>query len=208
MRQPALMIFAKQPIAGRVKTRLQPEFTAERAADVAAFLIRETVRLSASSWPGPVYLCADPDANHPLFHELARRFGVVLLDQGDGDLGVRMQRALAVGIARHGAAAVLGCDVPQCHWEILDEANGLLARGRAVIGPSEDGGYYLIGVIDARPELFVDVPWGGPCVFDLTLERAHAIGLEFNLLSTLRDVDTAADLWLVAQTYPALRRYL
>lgn len=208
MRQPALMIFAKQPLAGQVKTRLQPEFTAEKAAEVAAFLIRETVALAASNWPDPIYLCGTPDANHPLFRELAERFRVALLDQGGGDLGSRMQRALAYGIERHGAAAVLGCDVPHCDWETLDDANTLLARGRAVIGPSEDGGYYLIGVTDARAELFTDVPWGGPCVFDLTLARAHAIGLEFNLLSILRDVDTAADLWLVAQGYPALRRYL
>jgi uncharacterized protein len=208
MRQPALMIFAKQPIVGRVKTRLQPEFTPEKAAEVATFLIRETVALAVSNWPDPIYLCATPDANHPLFRELAERHGVVLLDQGGGDLGSRMQRALAYGIERHGAAAVLGCDVPHCDWEILDEANTLLARGRAVLGPSADGGYYLIGVTEARRELFTDVPWGGPRVFDATLERAHAIGVEFSVLAAVRDVDTAADLWLVAQGYPALRRYL
>jgi hypothetical protein len=202
------MIFAKQPLAGQAKTRLQPEFTPARAAQVAEFLIRETVELAVSSWPDQIYLCGAPDSDHPLFRELAEHFGVTVLDQGEGDLGSRMQRALADGIARHGAAAVLGCDVPHCDWDILDDANTALARGRAVLGPSEDGGYYLIGVTEARAELFRDIPWGGPRVFDVTLERAGEIGLDFTPLPTLRDIDTAADLWLVAQRFPRLRRFL
>ena len=202
------MIFAKQPIAGQVKTRLQPEFTAAQAAEIAELLIRETVALAVSNWPDPIYLCGAPDANHPLFQELAERFNVSLLDQGDGDLGRRMQRALAYGIERHGAAAVMGCDVPHCDWDILDDANTALARGRAVLGPSEDGGYYLIGVTDARAELFADIPWGGPQVLDITLDRANQIDIDFTMLPPLRDIDTAADLWLVARQHPRLRRFL
>ena len=208
MRHPALMIFAKQPIAGRVKTRLQPEFTPDQAAQVADFLIRETVELAVSNWPDPIYVCGAPNAEHPLFRELAERFGVMLLDQGGGDLGARMQRALAYGIGRHGAAAVFGCDVPHCDWDILDDANAALVRGRAVLGPSEDGGYYLIGDTEVRSELFADMPWGGPRVLDVTLDRARQIGADFTLLPTLRDIDTATDLWLVAQKHPSLRRFL
>ena len=202
------MVFAKQPVAGRVKTRLQPEFTPEKAAQVAEFLIRDTVELAVTSWPDPVYLCATPGVDHPLFRELAERFGVVLLDQGGDDLGARMRRALAYGIERHGAAAVLGCDVPHCDWEILDDANTALVGGRAVLGPTEDGGYYLIGLTETRSELFADVPWGGPRVLDVTLDRANEIGLEFTLLPSLRDIDTAADLWLIAQQHASLRRFL
>jgi uncharacterized protein len=195
MRHPALMIFAKQPMPGQVKTRLQPEFAPDKAAEVAAFLIRETVELAVSSWPD-------------LFRELAQEFGVVLLEQSDGDLGRRMHRALVYGIEHHGAAAVLGCDVPHCDWDILDDANAALARGRAVLGPTEDGGYYLLGLSEARAELFTDMPWGGPRVFDITLERAFETDIEFTLLPTLRDIDTAADLWLIAQQHPSLRRFL
>lgn len=201
------MIFAKQPLAGRVKTRLQPEFTADQAAYIAETMIRETVELAVSSWPDPIYLCGAPDADHPLFRELAERFGVVLLDQGSGDLGTRMHRALVRGIESHGAAAVFGCDVPHCAWDTLDDANAALVRGKSVIGPSEDGGYYLIGLAEGHAQLFSGVPWSGPRVFEATLERADQLGLEFTLLPTLRDIDTAADLWLVAQQYPALRRF-
>jgi rSAM/selenodomain-associated transferase 1 len=202
------MVFARQPIAGQVKTRLQPALTPARAAAVAEHLIRETVELAISNWPDPIYLCGTPDVDHPMFRGLAERNAVVLLDQGGGDLGERMQRALAYGIERHGAAAVLGCDVPHCDWEILDDANTALARGHNVLGPSEDGGYYLIGLTDARIELFSNIPWGGPRVCDVTLERANEIDIEFTLLPSLRDIDTAADLWLIAQQHASLRRFL
>jgi uncharacterized protein len=206
--QPALLLFAKQPIAGEVKTRLLPQYSAAQAAEIAALLIEETVALAAANWPGPIYLSCTPDVGHPLFRDLAARFGVMLTAQTTGDLGARLQQALGFGIERHGAAAVLGCDVPHCEWEILDDANSALARGRNVLGPSEDGGYYLIGLCDRYPELFVDIDWGGPRVLAATLERAQAIGIEFTLLPMLRDIDTAADLWLVAKQYPVLRRFL
>ncbi len=205
MRHPALMIFAKQPIPGQVKTRLQPEYTPEQAAEIAARLMRETVALAVSSWPDPIYLCGAPSADHPAFREMADRFGVVLLDQAGTDLGARMQHALEYGIKHHGAAAVIGCDVPHCDWDVLDDANTALARGQAVIGPSEDGGYYLIGVSEMYPELFADIPWGSPQVFDVTLDRASQAGVDFTLLPPLRDIDTAADLWLVTKEHPRLR---
>ncbi len=207
MAQPALMIFAKQPRPGQVKTRLQPEYSCEQAAEIAAFLIRETVELAVASWPGATYLCAAPDTDHPLFQDLAP-LGVVLLEQGEGDLGARMHRALKFGVEHHGAAAAFGCDVPHCPWEILDEANNALARGDYVLGPTDDGGYYLIGLTQPQQELFADIAWGGPCVLAATLERAQTLGIDFTLLHSLRDIDTAADLWLVAREHPSLRRFL
>jgi len=208
MPRPALIVFAKQPIPGAVKTRLQPDYTPQRAAAIAACLIRETVALAVSAWPGTVEVRAAPDAEHPLFREIVRRFGVSLSAQGTGDLGARMQRALTDGIEHAGAAAVLGCDVPHCAREILVDASTALAHGRSVLGPAQDGGYYLIGLNHAHPALFADVAWGGPRVCATTLERARAIGVQFTLLPTLRDIDTAADLVSAAQQYPALREFL
>jgi rSAM/selenodomain-associated transferase 1 len=207
MAQPALMIFAKQPRPGQAKTRLQPEYTPEQAAEIAALLIRETVELAVASWPGATYLCTAPNADHPLFRDLAK-LGVVLIEQGEGDLGARMHRAVAFGIEHHGAAAVLGCDVPHCPWEILDDANTALARGDNVLGPTDDGGYYLIGLSRTCEELFAGIAWGGPYVLSATLERAQAVDIDFTLLASLRDIDTAADLWLAAREHPSLRRFL
>jgi rSAM/selenodomain-associated transferase 1 len=208
MPQPALMIFAKQPLPGQTKTRLLPDYTPEQAAAIAEVLIRETVGLAVSTWPGEIYLCGAPDTDHPLFAALARDFRLRLLDQRGADLGARMLEALRFGIERHGAAAVLGSDVPHCRWDVLDEANAHLAQGRSVLGPTEDGGYYLVGLQQPHEALFTRMAWGGPTVLNDTLARAAAIGLEFEMLSPLRDIDTAADLWLIGRTYEPLMRFL
>ncbi|MGE5240120.1 MAG: TIGR04282 family arsenosugar biosynthesis glycosyltransferase [Bacteroidota bacterium] len=208
MSQPELLLFARQPVPGEVKTRLLPEYDPARAAEIAAFLIRATVELAASAWPGRIYLYAWPDPEHPLFRELAREFPVTLAAQADGDLGAKMLAALRDGIERSGCAAVMGCDVPHCDWPVLDQANDWLARGDNVLGPTEDGGYYFIGLQQPRAELFEGIEWGGDRVLAATLARAETLGIEFEMLPLLRDIDTAADLWLIAQKYDALRRFL
>jgi len=206
--RPDLIIFAKQPVAGQVKTRLQPDYTAEQAASVAAELIRLTVELAVENWPDDIYLYGAPDADHPLFADLADRYGLALRNQAAGDLGARMQAALAEGIARRGAAAILGCDVPHASWDILDDANHFLARGRSVLGPTKDGGYYLIGLTTVRPGVFANVPWGTSRVLDLTIERARESGVEFTMLPRLADIDTTTDLWAAAQKKPELKSLL
>ncbi len=207
-RQPELIIFAKQPLAGKVKTRLQPEYTPQEAAEIAALLVRATVELAAASWPGEIYLYGAPDAGHPLFEELAREFQLQLAPQGAGDLGARMQAALREGLARRRAAAILGCDVPHCSWATLDQANHWLAQGRNVLGPTEDGGYYFIGLGAPHAVLFEGIDWGTDRVLAQTLARAEQLGIEFEWLPCLRDIDTARDLRLVAQKYEPLRRFL
>ncbi|MDO8703616.1 MAG: TIGR04282 family arsenosugar biosynthesis glycosyltransferase [Sulfuricaulis sp.] len=208
MSQPELILFAKQPIPGEAKTRLQPDYSPEQAAEIAAFLIRATVELAVSAWPGDIALYVSPDMDYPLFRDLERQFPLHLALQAEGDLGAKMLRALRDGIGRRGCAAILGCDVPHCGWDVIDQANGSLARGRNVLGPTEDGGYYFIGLQEARAELFEDMPWGSNKVLEKTLARAEELGMEFEMLKKLRDLDTAADLWLVAQKYEPLRRFL
>jgi uncharacterized protein len=188
MRQPELILFAKQPIAGLVKTRLLPEYGAERAAEIAAYMIRATVELAVSAWPGEISLPVWPDTAHPLSQELACEFHIRLPPQTGGDLGARMLNALREGVERHGSAAVMGCDVPHCAWDVLDQANDWLARGKNILGPTEDGGYYLIGMQEAIPELFENMPWGSHQVLSMTLARAEAIGIEFELMTKLRDI--------------------
>jgi len=206
--RPDLLIFAKQPVVGEVKTRLQPDYSAEQAASIAAELIRLTVDLAVESWPDDIYLYGSPNADHPLFAELAERFGLALRNQASGDLGARMHAAMREGIARRGAAAILGCDVPHAAWDILDDANHHLARGRSVLGPTDDGGYYLIGLTTPAMNLFANMPWGTSQVFDMTIERARESGIEFTMLPQLADIDTAADLWAAAQKKPELKRLL
>jgi len=208
MSQPRLIIFAKQPVPGQVKTRLQPDYNPEQAAEIAAFMIRATVELAVSAWPGDVMLCAWPGIDHPLFRKLARDFRITLAPQSGSDLGARMLSAFREGAARGGGTAIMGCDVPHCGWDVIDQANGWLARGKDVLGPTEDGGYYFIGLQAAYPELFAEMPWGSNQVLPVTLARAERLKLEFNMLPELRDIDTARDLWLVAQRFEPLKRFL
>jgi rSAM/selenodomain-associated transferase 1 len=208
MSQPELILFARQPIAGQVKTRLQPEYSPERAAEIAAFMIRATVELAVSVWPGDVAMYVSPNPDHSLFHDLARKFHIRLTPQNDGDLGAKMLSALRDGVERNGCAALMGCDVPHCGWDVLDQANDWLARGKNVLGPTEDGGYYFIGLQEAWPELFENIPWGSKHVLPMTHTRADELGMEFELLAKLRDIDTARDLWLIAQKYEPLKQFL
>ena len=208
MKSPDLIVFAKQPVAGQVKTRLHSDYSPAQAAEIAAFLIQSTVQLATASWPSQVYLYAAPDAGHPLFQTLANDFHVHLAAQVGDDLGERMAHALREGIARSGAAAILGCDVPHCPWEVIERAHECLAHGRNALGPTEDGGYYLIGLQQSPAALFRGIEWGGSRVAEATLVRAKELGLEFELLPRLDDIDTVDTLWLVAQAFEPLRQRL
>lgn len=206
MSEPALYIMARQPVAGQTKTRLQPVLGEKGTALLTAWMIRETVQLARASWQGPVVLMAWPDTSHPLFPALARTHDVALDVQVPGDLGQKMFAALAAGIARHGAAAVMGIDVPHCPRSVLQRASATLAAGQSVIGPSHDGGYYLLGLTQALPSIFTDMPWGSDAIYGETVKRASQAGIDLQPLEALTDVDTPQDLHAVANTYAPLEK--
>jgi rSAM/selenodomain-associated transferase 1 len=208
MKSPDLMLFAKQPVAGQVKTRLQSDYAPLQVVEIAAFLIRASVQLASSSWPSEIYLYGAPDADHALFQELVRDFHIHLASQAPGDLGQKMLQAMHQGIARSGAAGILGCDVPHCPWEIIEQAHEHLASGRYVLGPAEDGGYYFIGLQQAHAALFEGIVWGNNRVAEVTLSRARHLGINFEMLPVLNDIDTTEDLWFAAQGFEPLRTFL
>lgn len=208
MKSPDLMLFAKQPIPGKVKTRLQPDFSPEQAAQIAEFLIRDTAQVATANWPSAVYLYGAPSADHPVFSRLAGKFHMRLATQAVGGLGFKMLTALREGIERSGAAGVLGCDVPHCREAILELAHEKLAGGDNVLGPTEDGGYYFIGLQQASAALFEHIEWGGNQVAETTLWRAQRLGITFQVLPKLTDIDTRDDLWVTAHQYEPLRKFL
>ena len=188
--------------------RLQPAYTAEQAAAIAGILIRNTVAQAVDNWPGDVYLYGYPDRNHPLFHELAQDLRIRLVDQGAGEVSRRMYAALCDGIARRGAAAVLGCDVPHCPQDVLEAAHEHLARGHNVIGPCMGEGHYLIGLQQADPVLFTGTEQATSQAMTQIAARAAQAGLEFEALPVLRGVHTPQDLRAVAQACTDLRPFL
>lgn len=203
-----LVIMAKQPVAGKVKTRLIPDYGEYEAATIAAVLLRETVALSVKYWPGPVVLSIAPDCRHELIAELCALYSLTCRTQCEGDLGARMQHEIDAAIAHHGCGIVIGTDVPQVLCEVLPQAWQALQHKELVIGPSEDGGYYLLGMARLLEGLFQDIPWSTDQVYSRTLERVQATGSSYAVLSLARDIDTANDLRAVASQYPLFRQFI
>ena len=202
---PGLVLFARTPIAGKVKTRLQPGCSAQQAAEVAAILVEETVRVVRTAWPGPVELCVWPEPHHDILHRISVNYDVPLTRQVTGTLGDKMQHAMTrVGYP----CAVMGCDVPQCLPVTLVRASTLLTNGDNVIGPSTDGGYYLLGLQHPAPAIFTDIDWGEDSVLGETLRRAVKISLHLPLLEPLLDIDSFVDLVEVSYKVPTLARWL
>jgi uncharacterized protein len=191
-----LIIFAKEPVAGQVKSRLAARFGAENAARLAqAFLLdvlEEMARLPARA----LALAFSPATALNFFKELAPA-GAWLFPQEGVDLGERMSRAFETALAAGFDAVLLrGTDTPDLPGTVVLEAQQVLAAGKVdvVLGPATDGGYYLIGLKAPAPSLFQGLTWSTPGVLQATLDRAASLGLSVHLLPVWPDIDTPADL--------------
>ena len=190
----ALIVFAKAPVAGQAKTRLIPALGAAGAAALAERLLAHALGAAAAAGFDTLELCATPDGSHALLQRLARQHGAVLANQGDGDLGARMHRALARALQTHGRALLMGSDVPALDAPRLRQAVAALDAHDAVFVPALDGGYALVGLRRPEPRLFEGMTWSTPQVMANTRERATAAGLRWAELPALADIDTPADL--------------
>lgn len=185
----AIAILAKAPVPGRVKTRLVPPLTPEEAAGVARACLDATLRRFVPAIDAPFTLFLDGEADGALA-ALAASLGVPIVPQGEGDLGVRLRAAFRS--LRDGGATTtvaIGSDSPTLDPARIVEAIAALDTRDVVIGPTEDGGYYLIGVRGDRDGIFEDIPWSTGGVFGVTLERARAHGLVTHRLAPWYDVD-------------------
>jgi uncharacterized protein len=190
-----IIVFAKAPQPGEVKTRLIPALGAAGAARLHVRLVERALATAAAAAIGPMELCCAPDAPDPLFAALARAHGAALAPQGPGDLGDRMHAAFARTLTRARAAILIGCDCPALTPQHLREAGGALDAGYdAALAPAEDGGYVLIGLRRADPEVFARIRWGGPDVLAETRLRLASLGCRWRELDPLWDVDRPADL--------------
>ena len=186
-----VIVFAKAPVPGSAKTRLIPALGAAGAARFHARLVERALGTACAASLGPVELCCAPNRSHPFFAECAARFGVALTDQGAGDLGERMHRALAAGLP----AVLIGADCPAMTPDYLRQAADALSAGQDVaLGPAEDGGYVLIAANRIRPDAFARIGWGGPDVMEEQRARLRAIGWLWTELAPLWDVDRPEDL--------------
>lgn len=199
------MVFVKAPRPGFAKTRLIPVLGAEGAAALSRALAEAAL---AATTPGPgeyerLVFFDPPDAAGEMRCWLP---GLRLIPQTGPDLGARMSHALAHALARGaGRAAVIGTDAPRVDRERVNEALAALDAADLVLGPAEDGGYYLLALSHPWPDLFTGVSWSTPAVREQTLARAAALGLSVHELPPLGDIDTAENL---RAEWPSLRARL
>jgi hypothetical protein len=187
---------AKAPGMGPVKSRLHGALGTERATTLyRCFLLDRLDALSGLDGIDRVVAFTPPDAEALMASLVPPGFRLVA--QRGADLGERLADLLAGLIATgHRGAIAIDSDSPTLPMAYVAEAAGTLGHGDAdlVLGPCEDGGYYLVGVRDPAPELFDGIPWSTEHVLALTLERAEERGLRTHLLPRWFDVDTEADL--------------
>jgi hypothetical protein len=191
-----LIVFARLPELGRVKTRLAATIGAPRALAVYVRLLDATVALAQASGADRLELClADggPSSAHPLPVALEARGWTVTVQRG-ADLGARMREALERSLELGERPVLIGSDCPALCPADLQAAFSALEDADAVFAPTEDGGYALVGLSRSLPTLFAEVPWGSPAVALRTRELARQAGARVEWLRTVWDVDVEADL--------------
>ena len=194
---PHLLVFAREPVLGRVKTRLAADIGAEQALAVYRELLALTAAAAtAAQVPATVWLAeapvpaADPAQPRPEWPGLPWR-----VQPAADSLGTRMAQAFATAFASGaGRVVIIGTDCPGLSAEVLRQAFAALATHDVVVGPADDGGYYLLGLRELQPALFENKDWSTATVLSATLADAARLGLRVAQLPTLHDVDSGRDL--------------
>ncbi len=206
---PVLNLFAKTPVAGKVKTRLIPRVGAEKAAQIAEKFILYTLERTTSEWPGERVLWLWPDTHHPLVTRVRTRYSIDIRTQAPGNLGVKMMAALEHGLQRNHPSAVMGCDLLHTPSSVLAEAGRRMQQGDNVFGRSEDGGFWLLGLNQSAPSLFDGIDWQAGGTGLATAQRAASAGVHFDYQAlTMFDIDRPEDLDRLLRQFPTIRDYL
>ena len=194
MSSTVIVVFAKAPQPGSVKTRLIPLLGAEGAAALHARLVKHALATARVAALGRLELHCAPDTADPFFGSCAGQYGAVLAPQAEGDLGARMLAAFETALASHARVLLIGADCPALTAQHLRHADLALRDGNdAVLVPSEDGGYALVGLARCDARLFDGIAWGGTTVLEATRARLAALGWRWRELEMLWDVDRPED---------------
>jgi rSAM/selenodomain-associated transferase 1 len=200
--QASVLVFAKAPVPGQVKTRLIPALGAESAARLHRHLLWQTLQTACLLPQATVQLWCAPDTTHAYFAECARDFPLSLHEQRGQDLGARMFHALQSALINNDAALLIGADCPLLDVNVLHAARAALSGSTpAVLVPAEDGGYVLIGLKRLASDIFADIDWGTCRVLNQTRARLRQLGWSWHELPALRDIDRPEDL----HAFPTLR---
>jgi uncharacterized protein len=208
MQSVRILIFAKAPVAGFAKTRLNPALGAQGAAQLARTMLLHTVSKALAAQVGPVELCVDPVPSDPIWQTFGLPEGIAWSAQGTGDLGQRMARAAKRCTDAGEPVLLIGTDCPDLSMRLLQETALDLATHDATIVPTFDGGYCLLGLQRFHSPLFDNIPWSTDVVAAQTLQRIQELNLQVKVHPPLHDIDEPADIqWLPASWgYNAMMR--
>ena len=190
MKKPAIIIFIKNPELGKAKTRLAATVGDERALAIYKELLRHTretvlqIRNCEKYLFYSSFINEQDDWPNDFFHKKL---------QPKGDLGTRITTAFEDVFETNQPVLIVGSDCASLTSEILAEAINALKENDFVIGPAEDGGYYLIGMNEFSPLVFEDIAWSTEQVLPQTIDKVHELGMTFGLLPTLSDIDYEED---------------
>lgn len=191
----AIGVMARAPSSGG-KSRLGAHVDEQHLGALRAAFVKDTLDVVCACPHADVTVFATPPGTASEMRALAPQ-SVPVIDQRGGDLGERMRHALDYLLVekRYGAAILVGTDAPLMTIEHIDEAAALLrTRGGVVLGPADDGGYYLIGMTRVSDALFTGIRWGSDAVLIDTMAAADRIGVDACLIRGTYDVDTIEDL--------------
>jgi uncharacterized protein len=189
-----IIIFAKAPQPGLAKTRLIPALGAARAADLALRMLRVVLDEALRAALGPVELCVTPEIADAAWQNVTLPRGFEISNQGSGDLGARLARATARALKHNDSVMLIGTDCPQLDARVLFDAAAKLRHADAVIYPTVDGGYALLGLRQFNHNVFCDIAWSTNTVASETIHRINGLGWNMHQGPTLYDIDEPADL--------------
>ncbi len=184
-----LILFVKNPLPGRVKTRIAATAGTETALAIYRALLAR-LREVVSQLPVERYayftdhLGSEDEWPPAIYHRRLQR---------GSDLGERMHNAIEEVLQLHAAAVLVGSDIPGLHPALLQQAFHALDEADVVLGPATDGGYYLVGMKHPCPDMFQGIAWSTPDVLAQTLDKLKKLGKKTLLLPPLTDIDTEAD---------------
>jgi rSAM/selenodomain-associated transferase 1 len=192
MKENLLVIFAREPVPGRVKTRLANDVGIEASAALYALMLRHTIK-EVVSRNYDIVIYKTPESSEIFFNQILP--SAVVSNQTEGDLGERMSGAFRSEFARgYRRICIIGTDCPDLSSSDIVQAFDLLGHFELVLGPSRDGGYYLIGLSGFHHDLFVGIAWSTDRVLLGTIGIARSLGIDYHCLAFRADIDDFADL--------------
>lgn len=193
-----LIQFARSPILGRVKTRLNPALSSAQALALHLQLLQRTAATLLGSALGEVELWLSEEGEYPDIASLAGKGLSTKVQVGEG-LGQRMCAAISDGLNRADKVILVGSDCPGINLNYLKAAAAELDSNDIVLGPASDGGYVLIAARRCSPEIFNDVDWGSERVLQQTIGKLESLEWTYSLLGILDDIDRPEDLALLSR---------